>query len=430
MNRSILVTAGGLIGLAILVAAAAGLYLGMTAKARVEATASAGLGMEVKVEGRSAVGIFPHLHITLEDVHARSRGAEVATAERIDLGVPLSALLHRGVGIESIAISRLQITVRQRLEFSGCNLDVDQLRMASGDGPGSPKDLVLAARLACEQVRTEHFTASDLVLAANGQGGLVDLAPVTMKLMGGLGSGSVHMDFTGPEPVYQVAGRLAQFRVEEFFKALSPTTAGTGLLDFSVDLSLKGPMTGALLATAAGKAALRGTDLGLQIGDLDQKLARYESSQNFNLVDVGAVFFAGPLGLGIAKGFDFARLFQETSGGTIIRTLVSEWRVEHGVAHATDVAMATPRNRLALQGSLDFVNDRFFEVTVALLDAKGCAQVQQKIRGPFSKPQVEKPSALSQVAGPTRRLVAQLRGLFGEKCEVFYSGSVAAPGSK
>lgn len=92
--------------------------------------------------------------------------------------------------------------------------------------------------------------------------------------------------------------------------------------------------------------------------------------------------------------------------------------------------MATPRNRLALQGSLDFVNDRFVEVTVALLDAKGCAQVQQKIRGPFSKPQVEKPSALSQVAGPTRRLVAQLRGLFGEKCEVFYSGSVAAPGRK
>ena len=89
--------------------------------------------------------------------------------------------------------------------------------------------------------------------------------------------------------------------------------------------------------------------------------------------------------------------------------------------------MATQENRVALKGGLNFVNGHFDEVTVALIDAKGCARVQQKIRGPFLKPEVEKPSVLGALAGPTRRLLKQARSLLGGQCEVFYAGSVAPP---
>ena len=108
---------------------------------------------------------------------------------------------------------------------------------------------------------------------------------------------------------------------------------------------------------------------------------------------MGALFFAGPLGLAVTKGFNFAGIFQGSGGSSQIRTLVSEWRIEHGVAQAKDVAMATKENRIALKGELDLVNKRFKEVTVAWIDAQGCAMAQQKIRGPFDRPEVEKPSA-------------------------------------
>jgi hypothetical protein len=179
--------------------------------------------------------------------------------------------------------------------------------------------------------------------------------------------------------------------------------------------------------TAEGDASLRGKNLKLEMGDLDDRFSRYESTQNFNLVDVGAVFFAGPLGLVVTKGYDYAQIFQGTGGSTSVRVLVSEWQVEHGVAHAQDVAMATAKNRIALKGSLDFVTDRFDDVTVALIDARGCPQVQQKVRGPFLKPEVEPPSVLKSLTGPTRRLLARVKGLLGGKCEVFYAGAVAAP---
>ena len=135
---------------------------------------------------------------------------------------------------------------------------------------------------------------------------------------------------------------------------------------------------------------------------------RYESSQNFNLVDVGAFFFAGPVGLAVTKGYNFASIFQGSGGRSEIRTLVSDWKVERGVAQSQDVAMATNENRVALQGRLDFVNERFDDVTVALIDAKGCIKAQQTIHGAFKKPVLEKPSTLKSLTGPVVRLLEKV----------------------
>ena len=92
------------------------------------------------------------------------------------------------------------------------------------------------------------------------------------------------------------------------------------------------------------------------------------------------------------------------------------------------MALATAGNRIALQGGLDFVHRRFADVTVAVIDAKGCATVRQVMRGSFGKPEVEKPRVLMSLAGPVIKLYRQTRGLFPTgPCEAFYSGSVAAP---
>lgn len=130
---------------------------------------------------------------------------------------------------------------------------------------------------------------------------------------------------------------------------------------------------------------------------------------------------AGPCpATSLTKGFDFARILEGSGGSTPIRVLVSKWQVEHGVAHAMDVAMATRENRVALSG-------RFDDVTVALIDVKGCSKVQQKIHGPFMQPEVEQPNVLATLAGPTARLLKRAKKLLGGKCEVFYVGSVAPP---
>ena len=461
----------GLVGLAVLVAVAVLLFVDTDAyKSRLEAAASGTLGMEVSVGGRLRIGFSPGLYATLEDVHIRNREVEVASAQRAKLGIALLPLLRGEVRMRKLALIHPRISIERdrdgrfnfekpeaagaripalaltkvslssgtlvytdRLsgggfEASDCNLDLRRLRLSGAEDLQLLKRLSFTAKIACGEVRKNDFTASDVKFSAGGNDGVFELKPVTMRVFGGQGSGSIEADFTGAVPRYRVRYSLSQLRIQEFLKTLSPNQVAVGSMDFSADLSMQGKTVSAMTQTTTGEASLRGANLMLDGIDIDEKLSRFESSQHFNLVDVGAFFFAGPVGLAVTKGYNFASIFQGSGGRSEIRTLVSSWKVERGVAQALDVAMATNENRVALQGALDFVGERFDHVTVALIDADGCAVVRQKIHGTFGKPVVEQPNILKSLTGSARQLLKQGRGLFpGGECEAFYAGSVAPP---
>ena len=462
---------GALIGLLVLAAIALFIFLDINAyKPRFEAAVSGVLGMEVKVGGRLGIGFFPNFLVTLEDVHIRNRGTEVATAKEARIGVDFLPLLQKEVRIEKIELEHPRISIEKardgafnfeksgatqgalpdlnlaKVSFSDgtlryvdkqsgegfeagdCSLDVSRLQLSGRDRPGIMQKLSFAAEVACGAVRTKDYAASGLKFSVAGQRGVFDLKPLTMRVFAGQGSGSIRADYAGAVPRYHVRYALSQFHIETFLKHLSPQKATEGSMDFSANLSMQGKTVNELRQTAQGQISLRGKNLILNGRDLDREFAGFESSQTFNLVDVGAFFFAGPVGLAVTKGYNFASIFQGSEGRSEIRTLVSDWKVERGVAQAQDVAMATNENRVALHGGLDFVNQRFNNVTVALIDAKGCAKVQQNIRGTFQKPVVEKPSTLKSLTGPVLKLLKQVKGLFpGGACEVFYAGSVASP---
>lgn len=468
-RKPILFAVGGVVGVLVLVGVVVLLVLGMNAKGQVQNLASDALGMEVSVGGRMSIGFFPSFHITMEDVQIHNQGSEIASATQANLGIEPFPLLYGEVRMDRVELKHVRMTIEQQrdgkfnfetqtnlretvafadttkvslsdatllykdqqsgkgFEANACDLDVSHLQRSAQKSATPSKSLSFTAALACATIRTRDLVMSDVKSSIDGKEGVFDLNPVTMRVFGGLGSGNIQADFSGSVPEYHVHFSLSKFRLAESFRSWSQRNVGDGPMDFSANLSMKGVTTDEMVRSAAGEASLRGHDLTLEIGDIDKELARYESSQNFNLVDVGALFFAGPLGLAVTKGFNFASIFQSSSGSSQIRTLVSEWHIERGVAQARDVAMATKENRLALKGGLDFVNGRFKEVTVALIDAQGCAKAEQKIRGPFDRPEVEKPNVLTSAAGPVLSLLRQAKRLFGGKCDLFYAGSVAPP---
>jgi AsmA protein len=178
-----------------------------------------------------------------------------------------------------------------------------------------------------------------------------------------------------------------------------------------------------------GVASLKGEHLLLYGVDLDSLLAKIEEGQSFSLVDVSFFFLAGPLGTVLTKGYDFAGIYIETTGGQgIIEKLVSEWKIRNGIAEAEDVALSTKRNRIAMKGGLDFVNSRFDNVTVAALDEKGCSKFSQNVHGSFRKPQIETISTLQALVGPAVKLFEEVQKFTGwGKCKVFYNGSIKHP---
>jgi AsmA protein len=466
-----LFAAGGLFALLILVAVALVLFVDVNAhKPRLEAAASDALGMEVRIGGNLGIGFFPGFHVTLGDVRIRNRGLDVASAKEAILGIELLPLLHKEVRIVKIGMKRPRISIEQDrdgkfnfeerketkgtrfflnakkfflsegalfyadkisgevLEAGNFDLDVSRLRFTGGETPGHLlKNLSFTAEFSCKEFRKGSLAVSNLKVHIEGKGGVLDLNPVTMRLFGGQGSGSLLADLSGPVPHYNVRYSLLKFRIEEFLKTLSPKKAAEGSMDFSSRLSTQGKTANEMKSNANGEFSLRGENLTFDGVDLDRTFSRYEASQNFNLVDVGAFFIAGPFGPLITKGYNFGSLFVGSGGSSRIRMLVSDWKVERGIAQAKDVAMATNESRIALVGGLDFANERFNDVTVAVVDGKGCAKMRQEIRGPFRKPEVEKVSVLQTAAGPMLTLLKQAGKLLGGPCEVFYAGSVAPP---
>jgi uncharacterized protein involved in outer membrane biogenesis len=466
-----LLALGALAGIVLLAALAVVLLVDVDAfRPRVEAAASDALGMNVTVEGRLRVRLSTGLQVALENVRIRNRGSELAFVKQADLAIELRPLFQRELRYGSIALNGARISVERgrdgtynfetlpeanepfqaldlqevtfagliisyadkdsgsRLESSGCSGALAHVRHPGGAAFLSR--VSLSGQFACSEVRGKNATASDLRFSVEAREGVFNFKPVTMRFLGGQGSGSVRMDRSAAVPVLDVNYSLSKFRIEEFFKALPPGKSVNGQMDFSTVLSMRGRTRGELRRSANGEMSLSGMNLTLAGADLDKELLNYESSQNFNLIDVSTFLFAGPIGLAVTKGYDFARLGQQGGGSTQIRTVVSKWKVEKGVAYAKDVAMATHENRLALQGGLNFIDDKYDDVIVALIDPLGCAKVRQKIHGQFGNPVVEQPSVLASLAGPVLRLLGKatelLRGK-GERCQVFYSGSVAPP---
>jgi AsmA protein len=431
---------------------------------------SEGLGMEVTLGGPVRIAWLPGLHVNLEAVRVRNGSRDIGSAGNATLGVRLLPLLRGVISIDTIALNDASLFIERdqdghfnfqgdgqdephntvldltrlslsnaALELAGqqswpafqataCDLEVRRLHPWNVGEKDFIKGMNFGGELGCGEIATEALTLSDVKVSVNADRGIVRFEPITMHMLDANGSGQVVADFSADIPQWAVKFSLLKFPVEAFFDTLSQGQIAAGSMDFSTDLSMQGATPTEMTQTMAGPVSLRGSDLTLENIDLDEELSQLQSSRNFNLVDVGAFFLAGPVGLAVTRGYEFASLVNRSGGTSEIRALVSDWQIERGIMRAQDVAMATAENRLALQGSLDFVNQDFDEVTVAVVDANGCVMVKQEIKGTFANPVVEPPSVFASLAGPALELLKQGQELLsGDACDVFYSGSIVAP---
>src|ERR1017187_5665924 len=318
---------GGLVGVLLLAALAVMFLADSDAyKPRVEAAASDALGMNVTVEGRLRIDFIPGLHIRLENVRIRNRGTEIAFVKGTVLAIELLSLFEQNHHYGSVALNGARISIKRGRdgsynyekrpeanetfpaldlrEVTFADLIVGYADKASGSGfessgcsgeltsmrhPGGAAFLSrvsLAGQFACNEVRGKNTTVSDLKFSVEATEGVFNFKPVTMRLFGGQGSGSMRMDRSVAVPIVHLSYSLSEFRIEDFFKALAPGRSVHGLMDFSTTLSMRGRARVELRQSANGDMSLSGMNLTLAGADLDKELLKYESSQNFNLFDV------------------------------------------------------------------------------------------------------------------------------------------------
>ena len=441
---------------------------------QIEAAASTVLGMDVRIKGKVGIALFPGFGLSLKDVNVRNKGLDIVTIEKMRIGlklIPLArfeikiirvglvkpvfsllrsknemfnlekpgrTLWEKLLAVKKISISQGSLvytdeTSNEKIEVGDLDLSIINLFSSGTDSSELFKSISFTGDIRCKILKIYNVTLMNLVMRAAGEKGILDINPVSMNIFGGTGDGSIQVDLTGSSPYYRVIYTLNRVRIEELLQQYSlkkfPRKTIEGPVNFSADLTAMGKSADEVKRSLNGNLSLNGENLMLYNIDIDALIMKYERSQNFNLVDVGAFFLAGPFGPALTKSYNFARLYEESQGGKgIIRKLVSDWKVKKGTAEALDVALASKKQRIAMKGGLNLINERFVDVTIAALDKRGCAVYSEKVHGSFHKPQIEKESIFTSITGSVSNPLEDMwKFIQGKKCTVFYSGSVAQP---
>ena len=313
-------------------------------------------------------------------------------------------------------------------ELTGVTVSARDLTISDTPG-GTLKAISFGGDIKCDRLQRGNLKFEDVRSGLKVHDGLFILEPLTLQVFGGKGGGSAEANISGVDAKYKINLKISKLDFEEFAGAFGGRKTIDGRADLAASLLIRERSRRPLLSGIEGIFSIAGEHLTVHSMDLDKVLTKYETSQEFNLVDLGAFFIAGPLSTAALKGYRYGDLYLQTKGGRgVITKLVSSWKIKDGKAEAVDCALSTPHHRVALRGRLNLVSEHYEKVTIAILDSRGCAKFKQPISGPFGNPEIGTVSTIESLAGPIIGLYSKAKRLLeGGKCEVFYNGAVPQP---
>jgi hypothetical protein len=429
---------------------------------------SRGLGMQVELAGPLRIGLIPSPNVTLHDVSIANRGVDAGTIDEVYVRFSWGPLFHgdpepvvitvkdphilikkgtdgtldlignappakhpRAHGPIEISVTGANIRYedpkgRNPIEGDGCDLAAHDIQSALPDGR---RLLILltfsGADLSCSAVKAGKFTGTDLKLHAEEKvGGALDLQPVTLKAFGTQASGWFRVRLTGDDESYSAALDVPDVQVGNILEDYGFRRFADGKVGLSGKLAYQGRSHKDLIKSVSGDLLFRGDSVSVYGYDLDKLLRKFEKTQKFDLADFLGLFVGNGAGIVATKGVDYVQLLKYKGGVSHVHVLIAKVKVADGIVTAQDVAASTDTHRVVAKGAVNLLTDDFEHVTLALVDAKGCAIAQDNMEGPIKKPKMQKPY-LRILAGPVKHIANKAEDAFTKKgCPVFYDGEV------
>lgn len=222
-------------------------------------------------------------------------------------------------------------------------------------------------------------------------------------------------------PNYHLKHHQKNVNIKNLFPSKSSESLVLGNVDLDIDVTFRGNSTQSILRSLKGELILKGDSIKMMGIDVDELIKKFQRSQNFNLVDLGAVLIAGPVGLVFSKGSDYAlMLVGNNNDSSIINIIYSKWELKEGLFLAKDFAFATAENRIAIEGWINLDRDSL-DLDIALVNTLGCSIISQGLNGKLSDPKTGKlkviKTALAPVTNPIEKVI-------NKDCDVFYDGVV------
>lgn len=427
-------------------------------------------GMETVIEGDIRARFLPHFSLTANQPSLVDKDLIDIRAQKLEMVIPLLSMFSGKVEINAIRIMQPEVVLHidaidtsipendrstvddtaveeesmkwkvdlvdirildgsfsyfnqnttDTIRCHGIDLTSDSIILSGDADTLRFTDVIAFGKLEVDSANMNMLHLEDIQLNVEIDKGILDVSYESISEKGHMQYGIFLMDLSEEIPSYSIKQDNEGFYIEDFLEKVDIDPFMLGQMDFSVELQFAGHTASDLWQSSKGEMLLSGNNMLLYGMDLDRVAKQYERSQKFSLIDVGALFLAGPVGIAVTKGSDYANLLISNKGdSTLVHEFVSKWSLDSGELIVDDVAFSTEENRIALQGSLNVWQDYFNIIEFALINNEGCAVFKQSITGSFSNPKVSDIKVVKTLLGPVKNIFR------GKKCKnPFYEGSV------
>ncbi len=238
------------------------------------------------------------------------------------------------------------------------------------------RSLKIDGTLSVGKLLASGLTMTDIKAKIRGNGGVIELNPLSMKLYKGIYSGSASLNVSGKTPKYSATSDLKNLAIEGLMADLSEDgksiIRGKSQLSFNVTTSGDRPST--LKKRLNGNASFKATEGALQ----SEKLA-----QNVEKV------------IAFLKG----RSPKPAGEELVFDSLAGTFNIQNGVAKNNDLKLITSFIYANGKGDINIGDsDLDYVMAVGLSEEPGKAAIPVTIKGPFEKPKygVDFKAALSE----------------------------------
>ncbi len=276
--------------------------------------------------------------------------------------------------------------------------------------------------ISAASVTTKKAELDSMAFLVNANNGGYKIGLNNIEIFDGEGNGSLFIAPYAKPAVVKIDLDITNLDANKLLQSFVKDTLIEGKANLLFELSGSGNSLNKVLASLNGDVSLTSNNLLFYGIDLDNLLLKVERSQHFNLVDLGAVMVAGPIGLLFSKGSTYTNiLLTDRYSTTNITPFVFNWEVKNGTFSIRDVAFCTKENRIAAKGWLNITTDSL-DVAFAVINAKGCSKLSQRVGGSLKKPNMGELIILSTLIAPVTNLFK-----VESNCKPFYTGSVKHP---
>lgn len=322
-------------------------------------------------------------------------------------------LMNNKISIDKINLSRYMDEIKQTKSTVNYEPIITVLRKMEH-----------SSNLSIKELKIKNLHLSNVSLEAKVSKGKVDINPLTFELNKGNFKGEYQIDVRKNKPNVILKQRARDVGISQFID--KNTNILKGVMNADLNLKFSGYKQKDITRTLKGTKKMWDKNIILEEYDVDKILAKFEETKKVNLLDVGAIFIAGPFAGLLTQGSKFALLKNEVDkkGKTEIKAFSSVWTFKNNKAVAKDVAVKTSKNIIVLKGAINLSNKKFDDIQIAVLDKNRCAKFMQSFEGDLNKNDIKlKENVASTFLSPLTGIFESAGKLFND-CKPFYSGNI------